>query len=56
MVREDYQVKEVRVEYKKAAVFGDVFTIKMKEEEERIVVGLYDEGDLPYAVVEFIGE
>lgn len=56
VVREDYRVKEIRVEYKKAAVFGDVFTIKMKEEEERIVVGLYDEGDLPYAVVEFIGE
>ncbi len=56
VVREDYRVVEVRVEYKKAAVYGDVFYVKQKEEAERIVVGLYDEEDKPYAVVEFKGE
>lgn len=56
VIREEYQVFEVRVEYKKAAVYGDVFYVKQKEEAGRIVVGLYDEEDNPYAVVEFIGE
>ncbi len=56
VIREDYRVAEVRVEYKKAAVFGDVFFVKQKEEAERIVVGLYDKEDRPYAVVEFMGE
>jgi acyl-ACP thioesterase len=52
----DYSVKEVRVEYRKAAVFGDVFVVKQKEEEGKIVVSLCDEEDIPYAIVEFIGE
>jgi acyl-ACP thioesterase len=55
-VLEDVQVKEVRVEYRKAAVLGDVFVVKQKEEEGKIVVSLCDEEDIPYAIVEFIGE
>ncbi len=50
---EDFQTKQVRVEYKKSAVYGDKIVIKMAEEEERIVVELCDEYEVPYAVVEF---
>ena len=56
VIPEDYSVKEVRVEYRKAAVLGDVFVVKQKEEEGKIVVSLCDEEDIPYAIVEFIGE
>jgi acyl-ACP thioesterase len=50
---EDFRTKQVRVEYKKSAVYGDKIVIKMAEEEERIVVELCDEYEVPYAVVEF---
>lgn len=56
VIREDFIVREVRVEYRKAAVFGEAFIVKQKEEEGHIVVGLCDEEDSPYAIVEFIGE
>lgn len=50
---EDFRTKQVRVEYKKSAVYGEKIVIKMAEEEERIVVELCDEYEVPYAVVEF---
>ena len=50
---EDFRAKQVRVEYKKSAVYGDKIVIKMAEDEERIVVELCDEYEVPYAVVEF---
>ena len=50
---EDFTVRQVRVEYKKSAVYGDKIVIKMASEEERIVVQLCDEYEVPYAVVEF---
>lgn len=50
---DDFTVRQVRVEYKKSAVYGDKIVIKMACEEERIVVELCDEYEVPYAVVEF---
>lgn len=50
-----FVVRQVRVEYKKAAVYGDKIVMKKAEEEKRIVVELCDEAEAPYAVVEFIG-
>ena len=49
-------VKQVRVEYKKSAVYGDIILPKISVEEERTVVELCDMDEKPYAVVEFIGE
>ena len=49
----DFTVRQVRVEYRKSAVYGDKIVIKMASEEERIVVQLCDEYEVPYAVVEF---
>lgn len=53
---EDFVARQVRVEYKKSAVYGDKIVIKMAEEETRIVVELSDEENITYALVEFMGE
>jgi len=53
---EDFEVKKLRVEYKKAAVLGDRMILKRVVEEARIVAELCDEEDGIYAIVEFIGE
>ena len=53
---EDFVATQVRVEYKKSAVYGDKIVIKMAEEETRIVVELSDEENNTYALVEFTGE
>lgn len=55
-IPETVSVKQVRVEYKKSALYGDVIVPKVTEEEERKVVELRDEAGIPYAVVEIIGE
>lgn len=52
MIPEDSKIKELRVEYKKSAVIGDVIYPKVAMEEDRMVVELCDEGGNPYAVVE----
>lgn len=51
-----FVAKQVRVEYKKSAVYGDKIVIKTAEEEERIVVELCDEVGTTYAIVEFMGD
>lgn len=49
----DREVKELRVEYKLAAVLGDMIYPKLAVEEERSVVELCDKDGALYAVVEF---
>ena len=51
---EGFQVKELRVEYKKEAVLGDLICPKVKETEHGIMVSLENEGKKPYAVIEFM--
>ena len=53
---EDFEVKKLRVEYKKAAVLGDRMVLKRVIEEGCIVAELCDEEGNTYAIVEFIGE
>jgi len=50
------KVRQVRVEYKKAAVFGDEILPKLAVEEDRTVVELCETGGKPFAIVEFIME
>ena len=45
---------QIRVEYKKSAVYGDVIYTKIAKEETRTVVMLTDENGKVYAAVEFI--
>ena len=53
---EDFEVKKLRAEYKKAAVLGDRMILKRVIEEARIVAELCDEEGSTYAIVEFVGE
>lgn len=50
---EETEIGNLRVEYKKSAVYGDMIYPKLAMEEERTVVELCDEAGKPYAVVEF---
>ena len=52
----EFCAKEIRVEYKKSAVYGDEIIVKIAKEEERTVVELCDEEGALYALVEFKGE
>lgn len=53
---EDFCVTGLRVEYRRAAVYGDKIVLKCAIEEGRIIAVLGDEEENPYAIVEFIGE
>lgn len=53
---EEFCVKRLRVEYKKAAVCGDEMKLWYAKHEDRIVAALCDAENLPYAIIEFIGE
>lgn len=55
-VPENVSVTGLRVEYKKAAVYGDKMILKSAAIDGNIFVGLCDEEENPYAIVEFIGE
>ena len=50
---DDLQIAQLRVEYKKAAVLGDMIYPKLSKEADRIIVELCDEQAKPYAVLEF---
>lgn len=49
---EELPIHQIRVEYKKSAVLGDVVFPKVAEEENRIVTELCDQDGKPYAVIE----
>ena len=49
---EDRTIREIRVAYKKSAVYGDVIYPWIATEDERTVIELCDEQKKPYAVVE----
>lgn len=52
MIPGDMQVRQVRVDYKKSAVLGDIIFPKLSREQERTVVELCDADGKPYAIVE----
>lgn len=52
---EDFAIYEVRVEYRKAAVQGDVMVPHVTEKEGETIVALCAEDDTVYAVIVFIG-
>ena len=52
MVPGDIQVRQLRVDYKKSAVLGDMIYPRMSAEQERTVVELCDADGKPYAIVE----
>lgn len=52
-VPDDFAIGQIRVEYRKAAVCGDVMIPKVSKDCGKITVVLTDDKDKPYAVVEF---
>lgn len=51
---ENFKVKEIRVEYKNAAVFGNVLVPRVTIEENAVTVVLVDESGKAYATVLFM--
>ena len=56
VLEEEIPVRQLRVEYKKSAVYGSEILPKVALEAERTVVELCDLNGKPYAVVELTGE
>lgn len=52
---DDFDMKELRVEYRKAAVMGDYLTPRISTTEEGYVAALCDGEKVPYAVVRMDG-
>lgn len=55
-LRPGFVVRQLRAEYKKQALLGDVIAPCVAEEEGRVIVSLNGESGAPYAVVEFEGK
>lgn len=53
---EDFKIRELRVEYKKAAVLSDIFYPRVGMGENWSMVSLENQEGKPYAIVEFIKE
>lgn len=51
---EDFKVKEIRVEYKLAAIEGDAIYPRVTVEEDRVTVVLVNDAGNPYATVLFL--
>ena len=49
----DFEIYQMRAEYKMQAKLGDAICPKVKTEAEKIVVSLDDREGNPYAIVEF---
>lgn len=52
---EDFQVKEIRVEYKNAAVLGDIIVPRVTMRENEVTVVLVDSDGKVYATILFVG-
>ena len=52
-VPKTFEIGQIRVEYRKAALCGDTMIPKVHAQETRITVVLADENEKPYAIVEF---
>lgn len=50
---ENFETQSVRVEYKKAAMLGDILYPEISSEENAITVTFADEEEKPYAVISF---
>lgn len=53
LLPQDFQVYQMRAEYKKSAVLGDMIIPMIHQEQNVYTVALCDENRNPYAVVEF---
>ena len=54
-LRKDFEIEEMRADYRKSAVLGDTICPSVAEDGNKVTVTLADEQKKPYAVVEFYG-
>ncbi|MBP3678268.1 MAG: hypothetical protein J6I97_07995, partial [Agathobacter sp.] len=52
----DFQVKEIRVEYKTAAVLGDIIVPRVTVRDKEVTVALVNPEGKAYATVLFLGK
>ena len=52
---EDFKVKEIRVEYKIAAVLGDMMIPRVSVEEDTVTVSFVTSAGQLYATIQFLG-
>ncbi len=50
---EGFLIKSIRVEYKKAAILGDILYPAVYNEEDGVTIVLADEAQKPYAIMQF---
>jgi len=53
---EDFQVKEIRVEYKTAAILGDTIVPRVTNNNKEVTVALVNKEGKAYATVLFLGK
>ena len=51
---DDFKIKRMRAEYKKAALLGDAIVPAIANNDNEFIVSLCDEEEKPYAVVKFV--
>ena len=49
-----FEIAQMRAEYKKSAVLGDVIYPKVRAEDNQVIVSLEDEAGSPFTIVEFL--
>ena len=52
-IPEDFSIHQMRAEYKKQAVLGDVIVPEVSYDQGKWIVSLCDEKKNPYAIIEF---
>lgn len=54
-IPDDFHVKEIRAEYKKQALLGDIITPKVSVTKDSVIVAMYDDHGDHNASIQFIG-
>jgi medium-chain acyl-[acyl-carrier-protein] hydrolase len=53
---EDFKTESIRVEYKKAAVLGDLLYPEVYTQQNGVTIVLADAQKVPYAIIQFRGK
>ena len=53
---ENFKTESIRVEYKKAAVIGNMLYPEVYEQQNGVTIVLADEQKVPYAIMQFRGK
>ena len=51
-----FSIRQLRVEYRKSAVYGDVLVPERLQEDGKVTIRLTDRAGEPYVITEFTGK